>query len=49
MYFNAETQGRILQRFHFALNGHGGKPGYLFLGRAEMMLTQGQLCSRQRT
>ncbi len=43
MYFNAETQGRILQRFHFALNGYGGKPGYLFLGRAEMMLAQGQL------
>jgi two-component system CheB/CheR fusion protein len=45
MYFNAETQGRILQRFHFALNGHDGKPGYLFLGRAEMMLAQGQLFS----
>ncbi|MBW8907309.1 MAG: PAS domain-containing protein [Betaproteobacteria bacterium] len=36
MYFNAETQQKILQRFHFALNG-GGK-GYLFLGRAEMLL-----------
>ena len=37
MYFNAETQQKILQRFHFALNGGGGK-GYLFLGRAEMLL-----------
>ena len=35
MYFNAEIQGRILARFHFALND----PGYLFLGRAEMLLT----------
>ncbi|HMK51034.1 MAG TPA: CheR family methyltransferase [Thermodesulfobacteriota bacterium] len=35
MYFNAEIQARILARFHFALND----PGYLFLGRAEMLLT----------
>ena len=35
MYFDAEIQGRILARFHFALND----PGYLFLGRAEMLLT----------
>jgi two-component system CheB/CheR fusion protein len=35
MYFNAEIQGRILARFHFALND----PSYLFLGRAEMLLT----------
>ena len=43
MYFNAETQSRIMSRFHFALNGSEGSPGYLFLGRAEMMLTQGHL------
>jgi two-component system CheB/CheR fusion protein len=35
MYFNSEIQGRILACFHFALND----PGYLFLGRAEMLLT----------
>src|SRR5205823_7028138 len=38
MYFNAETQQKILQRFHFALNGEGHS--YLFLGRAEMLLGQ---------
>ncbi|HEX7181206.1 MAG TPA: CheR family methyltransferase [Thermoanaerobaculia bacterium] len=36
MYFNAETQAKILARFHFALNKHG----YLFLGRAETLLAQ---------
>ncbi|HET7363192.1 MAG TPA: CheR family methyltransferase [Burkholderiales bacterium] len=36
MYFNAEAQQKILQRFHFALSGEG--KGYLFLGRAEMLL-----------
>ena len=35
MYFNAETQARILDRFHFALDDGG----YLFLGKAEMLLT----------
>ena len=35
MYFNAETQARILARFHFALNDNG----ILFLGRAETLLT----------
>lgn len=35
MYFNAETQGRILARFHFALRDNG----FLFLGKAEMLLT----------
>jgi two-component system CheB/CheR fusion protein len=35
MYFNAETQARILARFQFALNPHG----VLFLGRAETLLT----------
>ena len=34
MYFNAETQANILRRFHFALT----YPGYLFLGKAEMLL-----------
>jgi two-component system CheB/CheR fusion protein len=39
MYFNAETQARILGRFHFAL-----KPtGYLFMGRSEMLITHGEL------
>jgi two-component system CheB/CheR fusion protein len=35
MYFNAATQARILSRLHFALHDHG----YLFLGRAEMLLS----------
>ncbi len=35
MYLNSETQTRILARFHFALND----AGYLFLGKAEMLLT----------
>src|SRR5437868_6982483 len=35
MYFNSETQSRILTRFHFALNDGG----VLFLGRAETLLT----------
>jgi two-component system, chemotaxis family, CheB/CheR fusion protein len=35
MYFNAETQARILARFQFALNDHG----VLFLGRAETLMT----------
>lgn len=35
MYFNAEAQRKILARFHFALND----AGYLFLGKAEMLLT----------
>ena len=43
MYFNAEAQAKILSRFHFALNGYGAAPGYLFLGRAEMMLAQSHL------
>ncbi len=34
MYFNLEAQGRILTRFHFALNPNG----YLFLGKAETLL-----------
>ncbi len=35
MYFNAEAQAQILNRFHFALN----QGGFLFLGKAEMLLT----------
>ncbi|BAZ69977.1 MCP methyltransferase, CheR-type with PAS/PAC sensor [Fischerella sp. NIES-4106] len=36
MYFNSETQVRILDRFHFALHNHG----FLFLGKAEMLFTR---------
>ena len=43
MYFNAETQARILARFNFALNGERTGPGFLFLGRAEMLLSNGRL------
>jgi two-component system, chemotaxis family, CheB/CheR fusion protein len=39
MYFNAETQNRVLQRFHYALNDGG----FLFLGKAEMLLSHGNL------
>ncbi|WP_035857388.1 CheR family methyltransferase [Cryptosporangium arvum] len=39
MYLNAETQGRVLARFNFALN----EIGVLFLGKAEMLLGHGQL------
>ena len=35
MYFNAETQARILRRFHFALDDDG----VLFLGKSEMLIT----------
>jgi two-component system, chemotaxis family, CheB/CheR fusion protein len=35
MYFNAETQARILRHFHFALREHG----VLMLGKSEMMVT----------
>ncbi len=36
MYFNAEAQSRVLSRFDFALTG----TGYLFLGKAEVLLTR---------
>jgi len=39
MYFNAETQARILARFHFAMND----TGFIFLGKAEMLLTRANL------
>jgi two-component system CheB/CheR fusion protein len=39
MHFNAETQARVLDRFHFAvLEG-----GFLFLGKAEMLLAHSNL------
>jgi two-component system, chemotaxis family, CheB/CheR fusion protein len=37
MYFNAETQSNIIRKFHFALSN----PGFLFLGKAEMLLNHG--------
>jgi two-component system CheB/CheR fusion protein len=43
MYFNAETQQQLLRRFHFALNGGEQGGGFLFLGRAEMLLTHASL------
>ena len=39
MYFTAESQDQVLSRFHYALNDNG----CLFLGRAEMLLTQSAL------
>lgn len=39
MYFNAETQARILSRLHFAL----APSGVLFLGKAEMLLSHTKL------
>ncbi len=39
MYFNAETQARVLNRFHFALKDRG----FLFVGKAEMLLTHANL------
>ncbi|MGB7442538.1 MAG: CheR family methyltransferase, partial [Coleofasciculaceae cyanobacterium] len=39
MYFNAETQARILDRFHFAIKD----TGLLFLGKAEMLLTHANI------
>jgi two-component system CheB/CheR fusion protein len=39
MYLTAETQARILARFHFALHPAGA----LFLGKAEMLLSHGGL------
>jgi len=39
MYFNAEMQSRVVQRFHFAMNDDG----ILFLGKAEMLLSHAEL------
>ncbi|KAB8318001.1 PAS domain-containing protein [Tolypothrix campylonemoides VB511288] len=36
MYFNSETQAKILARFHFALNDNG----FLCLGKAEMLFSR---------
>jgi two-component system CheB/CheR fusion protein len=41
MYFNVEAQNRILTRFHWAL----ADGAYLFLGKAEMLLTHTHLFS----
>ncbi|MEC3954847.1 CheR family methyltransferase [Nocardia sp. CDC153] len=38
MYFNVEAQSQILDRFHFALRDSG----FLFLGKAEMLLSDGE-------
>jgi two-component system, chemotaxis family, CheB/CheR fusion protein len=38
MYFNVETQAQVIDRFHFALR----EGGYLFLGKAEMLLSDGE-------
>ncbi|MGQ0832071.1 MAG: CheR family methyltransferase [Microthrixaceae bacterium] len=38
MYFNAETQAQVLDRFHFAVRDDC----VLFLGKAEMLLSDGQ-------
>lgn len=43
MFFNPRAQARILSKFHFALDTHGHGGGYLFLGRAEMLLRHGNL------
>jgi len=39
MYFNAETQAKVLGRFNFALDPEG----FLFLGRSEMLITHTDL------
>ncbi|HEY3831616.1 MAG TPA: CheR family methyltransferase [Acidimicrobiia bacterium] len=39
MYFNAETQAQVLERFHFALN----EQGVLVLGKAETLLSNSRL------
>jgi two-component system CheB/CheR fusion protein len=39
MYFNSETQSKVLSRLFFALN----PKGFLFLGKAEMLLTRSHL------
>jgi two-component system, chemotaxis family, CheB/CheR fusion protein len=39
MYFNAETQAKILRRFNFALDADG----MLFLGKSEMLITHTDL------
>jgi two-component system CheB/CheR fusion protein len=41
MYFTAEAQSHILERFNFALS----ERGFLFLGKSEMLITHGDLFS----
>jgi two-component system, chemotaxis family, CheB/CheR fusion protein len=38
MYFNVETQSQVIDRFHFALR----EGGFLYLGKAEMLLSDGE-------
>jgi two-component system CheB/CheR fusion protein len=38
MYFNAETQSQVIDRFHFALR----ESAHLFLGKAELLLSDGE-------
>src|SRR5215469_5521469 len=38
MYFNVETQSQVIDRLHFALR----ESAYLFLGKAEMLLSDGE-------
>jgi two-component system CheB/CheR fusion protein len=49
MYFNVEAQSQIVDRFHFAIRENG----YLLLGKAEMLLAEGNrfeiVSMRQRT
>jgi two-component system CheB/CheR fusion protein len=45
IYFNREAQDRIIARFHFALKDIG----YLFLGRAEMLLSYSDLFVHKHT
>ena len=39
MYFNADTQTKVLDKFHFALS----RRGLLFLGKAEMLLSHSRI------
>jgi two-component system CheB/CheR fusion protein len=39
MYFDSDTQAKVLARLHYALN----EKGYLFLGKAEMLLSRDAL------
>ncbi|MBK8020964.1 MAG: PAS domain S-box protein [Chloroflexi bacterium] len=39
MYFNPDTQAKILSKFHFAVN----ETGFLMLGKAEMLFTHANL------
>ncbi len=43
MYFNSETQAGVLQRFHYALGGEPERRAFLFMGKAEMLLSHATL------